>query len=369
MTRLQPLQQVDRTYVRYRNRTLSYFSGCDYFRLSSHPGVIKAMRGGLTKFGLNVAASRLTTGNHPLYETLEAQLAQFFGAEAAVLLPSGYLTGLAVAQAFAGNFSHALLDERAHPALLDAAQMLDCPLLRFRHRDPDDFARTVARCGRGTRPIVLTDGMFPHDGSTAPLKSYLKSLPADALIIVDDAHGAGMLGKTGKGTIEAEGIDRRRVVQCITLSKAFGVYGGAVIGSRMVRESIVARSRLFLGSTPAPLPIANAALAAIKILKGNKLRERLAANALYVKSALRKAGVDVAAGSGPIIPLGFENESENAALKRRLLAVEIFPPWLKYPGGPAKGYFRFVLSSEHSRAQLNGLIEVLARHSRGAGRR
>jgi 8-amino-7-oxononanoate synthase len=162
----EPLQQVNRTCVLLGNRKLVYFSGCDYFRLASHPAVLKAAQSGLKRFGLNVAASRLTTGNHAVYQALEKQLAGFFDAEDALLLPCGYLAGLAAAQALAGVFSHALVDERAHPALLEAAQALDCPVLKFKHRNPDDFARAIARCGPGSRPVALTDGMFSQDGST-----------------------------------------------------------------------------------------------------------------------------------------------------------------------------------------------------------
>src|SRR5690349_13661652 len=113
MTEPEPLQQIDRTYVRYQGRKLSYFSGCDYFRLSSHPRVLAAFAEGAKRYGVSVAASRMTTGNHLLYEELEGRLAKFFGTPAAVLIGSGYLTNMAVAQAVAGNFSHALIDERA----------------------------------------------------------------------------------------------------------------------------------------------------------------------------------------------------------------------------------------------------------------
>jgi len=360
MTEPEPLQQVDRTFVRYRRRKFSYFSGCDYFRLASHPAVLKAAHDGLKRFGLNTAASRLTTGNHPIYGLLERQLAQFFDAEDALLVPSGYLGTLVAAQALAGNFSHALVDERAHPALLDASQLLDCPVLKFKHRNPDDFGKTVARCGRGTRPIVLTDGMFSHDGSVAPLKAYLQCLPGDGSILLDDAHGAGVLGKTGKGTVEAEGVSRRQIVQCITLSKAFGAYGGAILGTRELRETILKRSRLFLGCTPLPPPLANAALAAVKILKHQKrLRQRLIHNTNYVKTSLRRAGIGLPETPGPIVPLHLASELKITKLKGRLLAAGIYPPFLKYPGGPANGYFRFVISSEHSRAQLDALIAVL----------
>jgi 7-keto-8-aminopelargonate synthetase-like enzyme len=363
MTELEPMQQVDRTYVRHQGRRLSYFSGCDYFRLASHPAVVKAVQEGLKEFGLNVAASRLTTGNHRIYQALENELADFFDAEAALLLPNGYATSLAVAQALAGDYSHALIDERSHLALLDAAQMLECPVLKFKHRDTQDFARTIARCGRGARPVALTDGMFSHDGSIAPLKAYLKSLPRDGAIIVDDAHGAGVLGRTGKGTPEIEAAPRKRVIQCITLSKAFGVYGGAVLGTRTLREKMITRSRMFVGSTPLPLPLANAALTAVRTLKSDhQLHRRLACNINYVKTTLRRGGFNLPTTPSPIIPLHLSNQQEIAALKRRLLNARIYPPFLKYPGSPVNGYFRFVLSSEHTRMQLDNLLDVLMWH-------
>ena len=146
MTVSPPLQQVDRTYVRHQGRKLSYFAGCDYFRHGqSSRKSSKPRRDGLKRFGLNVSASRLTTGNHQLYEQLERRLASFFGAESATLASNGYAPNLMVAQALAGQFSHALIDERAHGCLADAAQLLDCPVLKFKHRDAADLARIVSK--------------------------------------------------------------------------------------------------------------------------------------------------------------------------------------------------------------------------------
>jgi 7-keto-8-aminopelargonate synthetase-like enzyme len=329
--------------------------------MAEHPAVLKATGDGLKKYALNVAASRLTTGHHKIYEILERELAGFFQVEDALLVSNGYLTGMAVAQALAGNFSHALVDARAHPALLDAAVQLDCPILKFGHRDAVDFARVIVRCGRGARPIVLTDGMFSHDGSAAPLKSYLNSLPRDGMILVDDAHGAGVLGKNGRGTPEHEKVTRRQIIQCITLSKAFGVFGGVILGTKELREKIFKRSRSFIGSTPMPPPLANAALASLKILRsrGARSRARLNRNAKYVKSALEEAGFKIPAAPGPIVPIHPKNESASLALKKQLLAAGIFPPFLRYPGGDANGYFRFVISSEHSRVHLEPLVNAL----------
>src|SRR5664279_2778738 len=143
----EPLQQINRTYVRYRQRKLSYYSGCDYFRLASHPRVMAALQAGVKKYGLNVAASRMTAGNHALYGELEAQLGAFFDAESALLVANGYVTNLVVAQALAGHFSHALIDAAAHPSLADAARLLDCPVLQFKSRDPEALALAVKRCG------------------------------------------------------------------------------------------------------------------------------------------------------------------------------------------------------------------------------
>jgi 8-amino-7-oxononanoate synthase len=360
MTEPEPLQQVGRTYVRHRGRKLVYFSGCDYFRMASHPQVITALQVGVKKYGLNVAASRLTTGNHVLYRKLESALAGFFGAESALAVSTGYVTNLVAAQALAGSFSHALIDEGAHPSLSDAARLLDCPVLQFKSQDPEAVARAVQRCGPQARLLLLTDGMFSHDGSVAPLAEYLAVLPKDAVLLVDDAHGGGVVGRTGKGAVEHAGVSRRRIIQTVTLSKAFGAYGGAILGSASLRQRMLDRSRMFVGSTPLPLPLANAALAGVQILKADRgIRRRLLTNAAYVKAASREAGMTLPEAPGPIVRLVPRRASDAARLRRALLAAGIFPPFIKYPGGPPTGYFRFVISSEHNRAQLDALLRVL----------
>lgn len=360
MNEPESLQQVRRTYVRYRGRELSYFTGCDYFRMASHPSVLNAVGAGLKKYGLNVAASRRTTGNHAVYLALEKQLAEFFGAEAALLVSTGYLTNLVVAQALSGSFSHALFDEKSHLSPADAAQFLNCPVLKFKHRDEASFAETLCRGGRGTRPVVLTDGMFSRDGSVAPLKAYLKLLPPDGLIVVDDAHGAGTLGAHGGGAVELAGVSRKRIVQCVTLSKAFGCYGGAVLGSRKLRAQILERGSIFIGSTPLPLPLAHAASVAVQTLQRDKtLRPRLQRNADFVKQALRRAGMDLPDAPGPIIPFAQPTPARNRRLRRALLGAGIYPSFINYPGAPAGGYFRFVISSEHTQSQLDQLVSVL----------
>jgi len=355
------LQQIDQTYVRFQGRKLSYFSGCDYFRLSSDPRLVEALEEGVKKYGLNVAASRLTSGSHILYQRLEHSLKTFFTAPAALLVPTGYLTNLVLAQALAGNFSHALIDEEAHPSLADAAQLLECPLVRFKHLDIGEVVRSVRRCGSGARLLLLTDGLFSRDGSVAPLAEYFRVLPKDAWLLVDDAHGAGVLGSTGKGSLEHSGLPRDRIIQTITLSKAFGVYGGAILGSISLRQNILSRSRMFIGSTPLPLPLANAALRGVRVLQseGAGLRKRLQANTAYLRNALQLTGLVFEQTPGPIITIVPDGPRHSAQLKRDLLRAKIYPPYVQYPGGPAIGCFRFAISSEHERSQLDRLATVL----------
>ena len=364
-----PLRQIDRTYVLYQSRKLTYFGGCDYFRLSSHPTVLAAIQSGLKKYGLTVAASRKTTGNHPLYEKLEEQLADFFDVPDAVLLSNGYVTNLVVAQTLAGTFSHVLLDERAHASLVDAAVFFDCPIVRFPYRNAVAVTRIVQRIGQQSRPVLLTDGMFSHDGELAPINAYLRVLPRDAAILLDDAHGAGTLGKTGKGTVEQPGVRSNRIIQTISLSKAFGVYGGAVLGQRSLCNRIRERSRFFGGNTPLPLPLVNAALRAVQIVKSDKsLRLRLERNLRYVKGELCRTGFSIADTPSPIVSVVPRRARDVVRLSKSLLARQIYPSFIRYPGGAASGYFRFAISSEHSLEQLGNLVRALSEYAGGDGK-
>lgn len=355
-----PLELVGRVFVRHRGRVLVYFGGCDYFRLSSHPAVRRAVREGIERFGLNVAASRLTTGNHPLYELAERRLARFFGTEAAVLVSSGYVTNLVVAQALAGRFTHVLIDEAAHTCLDDAVPFFKCRVMSFKHRDPAHAVRQLARCGPTARPILLTDGMFSHDGSLAPVKEYLRLLPPEGALLLDDAHGAGTLGRTGRGTLEVLGVQDRRILRTITLSKAFGAYGGAVLGPRAILRRVRTQSPLFAGNTPLPLPLVCAALRSLELVRSDRAsRARLLEFTAVAKGRLRRAGWAIPDTPSPILAFLPRSPSQVSRLKRALLAAGIYPSFIKYPGGPPQGYFRFALSCEHSRAQIDRLVDTL----------
>jgi 7-keto-8-aminopelargonate synthetase-like enzyme len=340
------LEQIDRVFVRVNDRNLIYFGGCDYYRLASNPSILRAATRRLTKAPLNVAASRVTTGNHWAYEQLEAALGAFFKVEDVLLAPSGYAANLMVAQALCGEFAQAVIDEGAHPSLKDATRFLNCPVVEYKHRDAKDAAQRIARGGGKT--ILMTDGVFAHDGTLAPLPELLKALPENGTLLLDDAHGAGVLGSNGRGTVEHFGIRDSRIIRTITLSKAFGAYGGAVLASRRVCKKIVARSGLFAGSTPLPPPLAAAAFAAAATIAGDTaMRNRLRRN-------LKLIGKET-----PIIAITPSTTEERNRLRKRLLKAGIFPSFIRYPSGPASGYFRFAISSEHTPEQIGKLLGAI----------
>ncbi len=361
----QPLQQVDRVFVQSRGRTLVYFGGCDYFRMASHPAVVRAAHEGIDRFGLNVAASRRTSGNHAVYNKLEASLKRFFGAPSAILTSNGYSTAFVVAQALAGEVTHLLLDEHAHGCLVDAGDVLRCHVVQFAHRSVADLRRKLRTVGSKARVVVATDGMFSATGSLAPLPEYLKILPASGLLWIDDAHGAGALGKTGKGTWEAltgsgpfQADDR--ILLTLTLSKAFGCYGGAVLGQQALSDAIRRRSRLFTGNTPLPPPFAAASLKAVEVLrKTPRLRRKLEVNVELLRGSLRDLGWKVEMSTSPVLALAPSDPSMADAIRRRMLRAGILPPFMRYPGGKDSGFFRIAVSCEHTREQVGALIAAV----------
>lgn len=332
----EPIEILDETHVRWRGRRLVSFGGCDYLRLSMHPRIRQAMN----SLPLNVAASRTTTGNHPVYAEVEKAIARYFAAPTATLCSNGYLTAIAVAQALRGEVDAVLIDERAHGCLRDAARLLDCPVREFQHRDANDLERHL---GKG-RQLLMTDGVFAADGAIAPLGEYIRVLPRSAKLLVDDAHAAGVLGQNGRGSWEHCGISRGRLIQTVTFSKAFGVYGGAILGSGSLRARLTGSGAL-IGNTPLP-PMLAAGIRKSLSLATPARRRRLLRNA----SRMRKES------NFPVLAIG---SASPRRLSTALLRAGIHPPFIRYPGGAAEGFFRFAVSSEHTAQQLRDLVAVL----------
>ena len=351
------LRRIGPTEVRERGRSLVYFAGCDYFGLSTHPKVLSAARSALDSGGLSVGASRCTTGNHPSYAKLERKLADFFSVPEVVLTSTGYLSNFAVAAALRGRFTHALIDQYSHGSLQDAVQLLGIPIHHFGHRDVGAAVRFAKMAGPEARLTLLTDGMFAHDGAAAPLAEYRAALPARTWLWVDDAHSAGVLGANGRGTVELAGLDRGRVVQTGTLSKAFGSYGGFILAPHGVLAAVISQSSAFVGSTPLPPSLVAGALAAVSLLgQYPEWRAQLLDHAEQVRVALGADGWRVHRGPSPVISVVPPNPAVARQICQRLRRAGIHPPFIKYPGGPSDGYFRLAISRLHTPLQLKNLV-------------
>jgi 7-keto-8-aminopelargonate synthetase-like enzyme len=308
----------------------------------------------------------MTTGNLPIYRQLEVELARFFGVPDAILTSSGYMAPLVAAQALARDHTHVLIDERAHACLADAAALTGLPIRAFPHRDPEALQFLVQRLGPQNRALIFTDGLFSHSGQVAPIDQYLEILPGSATLLVDDAHAVGILGEHGRGSLEALDLPLRRCVVTATLSKAFGSYGGMVLGSRALRRAILARSRITTGNTALPPPSAAGAMAAIEVLRteGHQRRRRLFENSRKVKAAATAPGAEPLNGIGPMFSLAPAGRRAVDRMRRLLMEAEVYPAHISYPNGPAPRYFRFAISSEHSAGQLAALSNALSAYHR-----
>lgn len=355
------LVQVSPTHVEFRNRQLLYFGGSDYFRLSWHPRVRATVTRSVREIGLSVASSRMVTGNHPVYLRLEGELAKFFRFPSAVLVSGGYSGPLVAAQALEGLVTHVLVDARAHGCLKDAAAILGVHPVSFQHDDPGALGAAIRRCGRQSRVAVFTEGLSAHEGTIAPLREYLELLPANGVLLVDDAHGTGILGTRGRGSLEHLGLRDSRIILATTLSKALGCYGGAVLGPRWLRERVLRQSRIYGSSTALPLPLAAAGIVALDLIDqdGAALRARLRENTRIVKEAFRASHPDWLNRPGPMFAVAPAAVAAQESLRRRLLRAGIYPALIRYASGPADRFFRFAISTAHTHAQLVELRDLL----------
>ena len=332
-------------------------SGCDYLGLSEDPLIRRAWLEASAKGPLQTGASRATTGDHPGYRRAEAAIAGFLGAPAALLTATGYLASLAVGQGLRDEATHVLLDEGAHACVRDGARLSGLPVIPFASGHPQALASALARLPKSARPLVATDGVHGIRGGMAPLKAYLEVLPAEGWLWVDDAHGIGAVGATGRGAPEALGLRDDRLIRSVTFSKALALAGGAVIGPTPIVAQIRARAGAYLGSSAPPLAMAaavTAALARVDRLPG-RLR-RLQALLRRFSGALPDRPQILNDPRTPVTAIHPRDADQARRLNEALAGAGFVPPWIRYPGGPAGGFFRIALRANHSA----GIVDRLA---------
>jgi 8-amino-7-oxononanoate synthase len=356
MRTLKPTARLDGVTVERGGRRLVSFSCNDYLGLSHHPSVKAAAVRAIGTYGTGSGASRLITGDNPLFAELEARLAALKGAEAACVFGSGYLANTGIIPTFVGAGDLVLVDELAHACIWSGARLSGAETIAFRHNDTADLAAKLAeRRPAARRALVATDGVFSMDGDVAPLGEISRAARAhDAWLLVDDAHGLGVTGG-GAGTA-ALFPDARIDLHMGTLSKAIGGYGAYVCATRPVIDFIKTRTRTIVYTTGLPPANAAAALAALDVIAAEP--ERVARPIAVARRLTSALGLPPAESAVVPIVLG-EAETALAAARdledKGLLAVAIRPPTV--PAGTSR--LRLAFSAEHTDAQVDQLIEAV----------
>ncbi len=334
------------------------FGGCDYLGLSKRPEVIEALRTHALEHGVSSSASRTTTGNRPPHDSLERTIANFVRTDAAILLPEGYMANLALCQSLVRTHPIALIDERAHSSVHNAAFAADMKVQTFSHMDPS-AARVLIESHR--EPVaIMTDGVFTADGSVAPSHALLMALRPTDRLVLDDCHALGVLGAQGRGSCEHWKMDDPRIIVTSTLAKGLGCYGGFVAGTRDLVESISSYSSAYICTTPIPPAVACASERALQlVLEEPSLIARLAERSEQLIGGLVRLGfTQPRTTATPIAAIALE-DSRMDALAARLAERGLDVPLIRYPGGPAPRYFRVSVSANHTAGQIDNLLACL----------
>ena len=350
-------EREDGLWITRNGRRLLSFSCNDYLNLTHHPAVKKAAIAALQRYGAGSGASRLVTGNHPLFAELEARLARLKGTEAACIFGSGYLANAGIIPSLIGNADLVLIDELAHACLWAGARLTRGKVIAFRHNDVA-HAKALLAQHRGSHPraLIATDGVFSMDGDLAPLPELAElARRFDAWLISDDAHGVGVLGG-GRGSSFATGTKADVPLQMGTLSKAIGAYGGYLCASRPVIELIRNRARTFVYSTGLPPAIAAAAIAALDVIENEP--QTIARPMQNAVAFTRLVGLPDATST--IVPIVIGNEQQTLAASRLLeeegfAVIAIRPPTV--PAGTSR--LRLTFSAAHPAAEIERLADII----------
>ena len=350
-------REEDGVHVVRDGRRLLSFSCNDYLNLSRHPAVKAAAIAAVERWGTGSGASRLVTGNHPLFQELEARLAALKGTEDACVFGSGYLANAGIIPTLAGPDDLVLLDELAHACLWAGAQLSRARVLSFRHNDTAHLGELLAEHrGRHRHALVGTDGVFSMDGDLAPLHGLAAVCRAhDAWLLADDAHGIGVLGG-GRGSAFADGAKADVPLQMGTLSKAVGGYGGYLCASGPVIDLLRTRARTFVYSTGLPPATVAAAVAALDVIQAEP--DYAALPVAKARAFTARAGLPDA--QSPIVPVVIGGAEETLAASRLLecqgfLVTAIRPPTV--PAGTAR--LRITFTARHPDAEVARLADLV----------
>ncbi len=355
------LASPQRARVTVDGRDYVAFCSNDYLGLAADPRLAAAAREGIDRYGVGGGASHLILGHGTAHHELEEALAQFVRLPRALLFSTGYMANMGVVSALTGRGDAVFADKLNHASLNDAALVSRAAFKRYAHNDLDALARLLATT-TARRRLVVTDAVFSMDGDIAPVAALLELCERhDAYLFIDDAHGFGVLGEAGRGTLEHFGITSDRIIYMATLGKAAGVAGAFVAGDETLIETLIQNARTYIYTTATPPLLAHALLASLQIIAQEEWRrERLRALIAQLRDGLAVSPWQLMPSETPIQPLLVGGNDAALALSARLTATGLLVPAIRPPTVPqGTARLRISLSADHEAADVARLVAAL----------
>jgi len=369
--KLRELQTACGPVCRVDGREVINLASNNYLGLADHPRLKEAAIEAIRRFGVGSGAVRTIAGTMSLHLELERRIAEFKKVEACVVFQSGFAANAGTVAAILGPDDHIISDELNHASIIDGCRLSKARIHIFPHRDVEAAERILSELQSAPgRKLLISDGVFSMDGDIAPLPALVELAERyGAVMMVDDAHASGVLGRAGRGAIDHFDLHGRVHIQVGTLSKAIGALGGYVCGSRDLIEYLYHRARPFLFSTSHPPSVAATCLAAFDLLEQEPERiEALWHNTEYFKAGLRSAGFDTGASETPITPIMVGDAALAFRFSAELFEEGVFATGVGYPTVPkGKARIRTIVTAVHTRDQLDRALEILVRVARRLG--
>lgn len=367
LRRLRTMTSATGPTVLLDNRRVILLSSNNYLGLATHPAVVEAAVSATRQYGAGSGASRLVCGTLPPHEALETALARFKGTEASLTFAAGYLANISVIPTLVGKGGLIFADRLSHASLIDGCRLSGATFRVYHHRDMNHLERLLARRSPAKPTLIVTDGLFSMDGDIAPLTDIATLAERyDAAVFVDDAHGTGILGRTGRGTLEHCDVESRLPYHMGTLSKALGSAGAYLAGSRAFIAYLVNTCRAFTYTT-APTPAsAAAATAALRVIEQEpERRARLWHNRERLAQGLTRLGFRLTASDSPILPILVGDADRAVNLAHTLLTYGVYAPAIRPPTvPPATSRIRLTITADHTTEHIDEALTALEQAGR-----
>jgi glycine C-acetyltransferase len=357
-------------WVTIDGRSRLNFCANNYLGLANHPRLREAAKQAVAEYGIGPSAVRSIAGTMTLHVALERKLAEFKKAPACITFQSGFNANLATIPALVGRGDVIFSDELNHASIIDGSRLSRATIVRYAHNDVADLRRKIAETSGYNRRLIITDGVFSMDGDIAPLDQiYEVAQEHNIMLMVDDAHGEGVMGQGGRGIVDHFGLHGLVDVEVGTLSKAFGVVGGLVAGKEVIVQWLRQRGRPFLFSSAMTVPDTAACIEAVNLLQeSSELVDRLWANAAIFREGMQQLGFDTGLSQTPIVPIMLGEAPLAQQFSRRLFEEGLFAMAIGFPTVPqGKARIRAMNSAAHSSNDLEQALDIFGRVGRELG--